>query len=523
MKTFLKVKFSFMMLFTLFLTSCVKDLDKEPLYGLNAASVYKDYNNYKPLIAKIYGGLSNTGSNGPNSSDIVGLDGGSSGYIRCLWKLEELTSDEAICGWNDPGIPDLNNNTWSASNQFIIAMYYRIYYQIALSNEFLRQTESGLLDDRGFNQDQKNQINTYRAEIRFLRAMNYYHLIDLFGKGPYIPEDIGGNLPKERNRTDHFNFIESELKIVEGQMGEPRTVEYGRADRASAWTLLSKLYLNAKTYTGNERFADAAIYAKKVIDAGYTLEPKYGDLFLTDNFRLTNEIIFPILSDGLSIQSFGLTTFLAHASVDSDPKKPMKADDYGINSGWGGIRAKQNLSKLLPDILDSRNQFFTKGQYINVDTVNQFDNGYALPKFKNIDSNKKPGKDETFVDTDFPLYRLGDVYLMYAEALLRSGGSQSEALLYVNKLRFRAYGNNSGDLSSINIDQILDERARELHWEAMRRSDLIRFDKYTTGSYLWPFKGGVKEGAGLDDAKKLFPIPQLELTANPNISQNPGY
>jgi len=524
MKTIFKTKFLIISATVLLLSSCVKDLDKSPKFGLNAASVYKDFNNYKPLAAKIYGGLSLTGSNGANgAADVAGLDGGSSGYIRALWNMQELSSDEAVCGWNDPGIPDMNKNQWSANNQFVIAMYYRIYYQIALANEFIRQTEGSLLDERGFNATQKNEINTLQAEIRFLRAMNYYDLVDLYGKGPYIDPEKIGELPKERSRADHFAYIESELKAVENLMLAPKTNEYGRADRAGVWMLLSKLYLNAKVYINVDRSADAAIYAKKIIDAGYLLEPNYRKLFLTDNNQCTNEIIFPIISDGLRTQSYGLTTFLVHASIGGSK---MKAADYGVNGGWAGLRAKQNLSNLFTDSLDRRDQLFKNGQLLEVKSLSLFSHGYAVPKFSNKSSTGVDGSDNSgnFIDTDFPLYRLGDVYLIYAEALLRSGGSQSEALIYFNKVRERAYNQSSiGNLTSLNLDQILDERGRELHWEAARRTDLIRFGKYTSGSYLWPFKGGPVEGIALDEIRNIFPIPQAELTANNNLTQNPGY
>ncbi len=525
MKTFLKIKFLIISALIVVLSSCVKELDKEPIFGLNSATVYNDYNSYKQLMAKIYGGLSLSGSNGPGSSDVSGLDGGSSGYIRVLWKLQELTSDEAICGWNDAGIPDLNTNTWTSSNQFVNAMYYRIYYQIALSNDFLRNTEEDLMSKRNFTESQKNDVSVFRAEIRFLRALNYYHLIDLYGKGPFIPENIGGDLPKERSRAEHFNYIETELKLIEDLMANPRSLEYGRVDRGAVWFLLSKLYLNAKVYTGNDKSADAAIYAKKIIDGGYTLEPNYRKLFLTDNFQCTSEIIFPVISDGLKTQSFGTTTFLQNASLGGQ----MVAKDYGAIEKWAGLRAKPTLSLLLADTLDQRNQLFIKGQRLKINNLTdekkytEFAGGYAVPKFRNVSSTKVPGPNKRFCDADFPLFRLGDLYLMYAEALLRSGGSQGEALLYVNKVRERAYGNPSANLSSINLDQILDERSRELHWEGMRRSDLIRFEKYTSSSYLWQFKGGSPDGTGISDNLKIFPIPQAELTANPNISQNPGY
>jgi hypothetical protein len=125
------------------------------------------------------------------------------------------------------------------------------------------------------------------------------------------------------------------------------------------------------------------------------------------------------------------------------------------------------------------------------------------------------------------MFRLADVYLMYAEAVLRggAGGDLSTALNYVNQIRERAYGDNSGDInqSQLTLDFILDERGRELYWECTRRTDLIRFGKFTGGEYIWPWKGGVKEGTATDNKYDIYPIPSSDITANPNLVQNPGY
>src|SRR5690606_4104966 len=130
-----------------------------------------------------------------------------------------------------------------------------------------------------------------------------------------------------------------------------------------------------------------------------------------------------------------------------------------------------------------------------------------------------PGKE--FPDTDYPLFRLADVYLMYAEAVLRggSGGNTATALQYINELRTRAYGKASRNITAagLTLDFILDERARELNWEACRRTDLIRFGKFTGSNYLWPWKGGVKDGRGVEDWRILYPLPASDVTANPNL------
>ena len=173
---------------------------------------------------------------------------------------------------------------------------------------------------------------------------------------------------------------------------------------------------------------------------------------------------------------------------------------------------------------DPRAMFWTEGQTLEIENISTFTDGYAVTKFKNIDQQGNAGSDTTgdFTDTDFPLFRLADVYLMYAEATLRGGGgSEALAISYMNELRARA--NNFGTIASIDLDFILDERSRELYWEAHRRTDLIRYGRFSQSEYLWPWKGGVKEGISTPSYLDVFPIPSTDINANPNLTQNPGY
>ncbi|MBP7274407.1 MAG: RagB/SusD family nutrient uptake outer membrane protein [Saprospiraceae bacterium] len=508
--------------------SCLKDLDTEPFYGLNTESVYKDPNNYIHVLAKLYAGLSLTGNKGPSDSPDIStstIDEGSSSYLRVLWNLQELPTDEAICGWSDTGIPEMNFGTWSSETVWIKGMYYRIYYQITLCNEFISQTSDSKMSDRGFNDADKAKIVTYRNEARFLRALSYYHQLDLFRSGPFVTEDNAGetSLPRQIFKEELFNYVESELKAVENSLPEPKQNQYGRADKAAVWTLLAKLYLNAEVYVGQNRYTDAVTYSKKVIDSGvFSLDGNYEHLFLADN-HLSNEIIFPVPYDGINTQSWGGTTYLVHASIGGN----MIDSDYGVVSGWGGLRAKRSLFELMDSSNDSRYMFFSDGQQADVDTISSFYNGFGVEKWKNLDRNGVKGKDpnQTFVDIDFPLFRLADVYLMYAEAVLRggSGGDAGTALNYVNAIRTRAYGNSSGNFASIDLNNLLDERARELYWEGYRRSDLVRFGKFTNNSYLWQWKGSTRTGTSIDDYRSVYPIPAADLVANPNLKQNLGY
>lgn len=510
------------------LAGCVNDLNRQPFYDLTSATVYTTAANYKSVLAKCYAGLSLSGQQGPaGQPDISGIDEGFSTYLRQYWQLQTLTTDEAVIGWNDSGLPDLHAMSWTSTNVFVSAMYNRIYYQISLCNEFIRESTDAKLAARGFTGTDLTNIKAYRAEVRFLRALSYYHALDLYGSVPFVTENdaVGAFQPKQIARADLFAYVESELLAIDADLVAARTNEYGRADKAAAWALLTKLYLNAQVYTGQPKYTEAITYASKVIGAGYALDPQYSRLFMTDN-NTSPEIIMPITFDGTRSKTYGGMTYLVHAPVGGK----MDPASFGINGGWSGLRATKNLVAQFSDPsgkTDKRAMFFTDGQNLEISDITAFTDGYAITKFKNVSSTGAKGGDITgdFIDTDYPLFRLADVYLMYAEAVARggAGGSTTTALGYVNALRQRAYGNASGNVTSLSLDFLLAERSRELYWESQRRTDLIRFGKFTGGTYLWPFKGGLKEGRSVPDNLNVFPIPSTDIVANPGLKQNPGY
>ncbi|GHA55300.1 RagB/SusD family nutrient uptake outer membrane protein [Pontibacter akesuensis] len=513
--------------------SCDQSLDIEPKYDVVSSNVYKDFANYKLVLAKLYAGYAVTGQQGPaGKPDILGGDEGASNYLRQYWQAQELTTDEAVIAWNDGTIQDLHQMDWTPANEFLREIYNRIFYQVALANEFIRETTDAKLSERGVTGAQLEEAKFYRAEARFLRALSYWHALDLYGNVPFTTEEdmVGSALPEQINRQDLFAFVESELLAVQDEL-IPATpgdlTNYGRANQAAAWTLLAKLYLNAEVYTGTPRYTDAITYSKKVIDAGFDLEEDYDHLFLADNYK-SNEIIFPITFDGLRTTTWGGMTYLVHAPVGGS----MNPANFGINGGWSGLRTTPEVVTLFDDVsgnTDERANFYTAGQSLEINNMSTFTDGYPITKWKNITSTGAVGSDPTgnHPDTDFPMFRLADVYLMYAEAVLRggSGGSEAQALAYVNELRERAYNGTSGNItqSQLNLDFILDERARELKWEGHRRTDLIRYKQFTTADYLWAWKGGVKEGQAVASYRTLFPIPTSDLTANPNLKQNTGY
>lgn len=512
--------------------ACTDDLDqKDPATVSNPTveELYKDPAAYKQTLAKLYAGLATSGQQGPaGSPDITGVDEGATGYVRGLWYLNELPTDEAIIAWNDNTIKDFHNQTWSATDGFINANFSRLDFQIKNCNEFLRQTTDEKLASRGVSDALKAEIVTYRAEARFLRAMSYWHFLDLYGGRVGLVTETSSTdyfLPAQSTPQEIFAFVESELTAIDADLKAPRTNEYPRADKAAAWMVKAKLFMNAKVYIGTERYADAAPLLANIINSGFSLHSNYDELFLADNDRngAQNEFIFSVAFDGLNTKTYGGTTFLVHAPVGGT----MVASEFGINGGWGGLRTTSAFVNKFPTTgSDQRANFHSDGQTLEIADVSNFTNGYAIEKFRNVDVNGKAGSDASgdFVDTDFPMFRLADAYLMYAECALRGAGDMSQALAYVNLVRTRAYGGTtSGNVGSIDLQFILDERARELYWEGHRRTDLVRFGKFTGGSYIWPWKGNTPNGSPTPSFRNVFPIPANAIAANPLLQQNTGY
>jgi starch-binding outer membrane protein, SusD/RagB family len=513
------------------LISCTKNLDRVPLNDITSDVVYSTPEGYRQAFAKVYGAFALTGNRGPaGSGDVQGIDEGTSDFVRLLWWLQEITTDEAVvqAGWNDPGIHNFHNMTWTADNPISTGLYYRSFYQITLANEFMRQSTPEKLSSRGITGAAAESIKQYRNEARFLRAFQYWVLMDLFGNPPFVTENdaIGGSLPKQTTRAELFTYVENELKALENDMLPAKTNEYGRADKAAVWALMARMYLNAEVYTGAARYADAMLNAKKVIDAGYSLIPDYRHLMLSDNHLNKQEFILTVNYDGLKTQNYGGTTFLTHASVGGS----MSPVAFGIGGGWAGIRTTKSLPGLFTDVTgatDRRAQFYTNGQSLELsaEPAPAFTEGWAVTKYRSVNRNGAPGSNPDFADNDFPLFRLAEMYLIYAEAAIRTNTNLPAALGYMNTLRTRAYGGSSGNISSgdLTLSFIIDERARELYWECFRRSDLIRFNRFVEGSYLWPWKGGVSTGTSVSPIRKLFPIPSTDINSNTQLRQNPGY
>lgn len=524
------------------LSSCSKKLDLFPQNDLTPEKTYSTAAGYKSVLAKIYGTLAVTGNQGAaGQPDINGLDEGSQvAFIRGFFNAQELPTDEAVVSWNDQTIKDFHNLRWTAADPFLKGLYARPIYNITLINEFLREATDAKLQEHGITGTDANDVKNARAEVKFLRAFNYWVMMDLFGKSTFLTEEnlIGTKLPGEKDRKNLFTYIEGELKASLQELAPAKSIEYGRVDKAAAWALLARMYLNAPVYLGiatNDAKAvpyydSAVVYAKNVIGAGYTLKSGYGKLFMADNDKQKDEFIWTINCDGLRTSAYGNTTFLVHAASGDNH------DELGVGNGWSGYRTTKGLADLFPDLTGASDQraMFANQANMQINDIGDFKQGLWVKKWRNIRSDNQPTSDPNrdFADIDFPVFRLPEMYFIYTEGVLRgsSKGDLATALDYMNKIRYRAYGdsygtNNVGKLtaSDITLQFVLDERGRELYWEGHRRTDLIRYNQLTTATYLWPWKGGVASGTAVDSKYNIFPVPSANLTSNPNLTQNTGY
>ena len=523
-------------------SGCLNDLNTQPQVQLTPEQVKSKV--IEGLLSKVYSTYALSGSDGPGSTDTPGDDAGESPFLRGIINLQDFTADGVKNRWGDNGLDQLTTTSgWNPDNKFFRYVYNRVFYTVPQANNLID------LIKKEPNFPNKEQ---YISEMRFLRALAYYYLIDCFGKGPLLTEaDLGSTtLKNESTRAQLFDFVTKELiEICDANLTSsqdkllPFTNGYGRANRSAARILLAKMYLNAEVYIGQPKYDLAYKYSKLVIDeGGFKLADNFRSLFCRDNdiTDAKNEIIYVLIADPLTSQSYGNTTYLICGSLSS---QTMVATDYGNPGGdsnaWGGHRATKGWYGLfatsaqgLAESADDRAKlFFTN--YTSTDPAKRHNyemtdykkwiDGFPSIKFVNTNFVGEPGSPVLFAGTDFPMFRLADAYLMLAESILRGGGgSTNDALFYVNAIRARSKASliNAGDLT---LNFLLDERARELNFEGHRRTDLIRFGKFSGGSYLWPWKGGVKDGTSISDDYKLFPIPLKAIQANSNLTQNPGY
>ena len=545
-------------------TSCVKDLEVENINPQQVSEFNEDY-----IFNKIYGNLVLTGQSGPvGNSDLDTDDEGMSNMMRLVLYFNEVPTDECHCWWDDPGMKELNRDTWTNTNSFVISMYYRLMFGVTMCNFYLDNANGG---DAATKQK--------RAEARFMRALHYYYLMDFFANPPFLTHLSSENAPQIQ-RADLFNFIESELKAVIGEGGsdevlaDARTIKYGRADKAAGYLLLARLYLNAEVYTGTARWSEAKNYADKTIGTSYELcstpmngFSAYQLLFMGDNDTngAQNEIILPALQDGYYTQSYGGCQFTVCCSMS----EAMRQEDlygvkdkngnpilgYGSNDQWNrGMRARKEFSLLFfgknatennipqgkpmdvtPKVGDDRAIFYTNGQKLSIVTEGEAgkSEGLLYIKYNNLHADGSDIHDPalTFVDTDFPVLRLGEAYMISAEcdARLNDGKCTSAGLERIKDLRRRANvktgnmydGKNADALTEFTLEDIFQEWSREFGYEGQRRMVLIRWNRFGGQSdYKWEWMGGTQAGNQFDKRYNIFPIPATDLNANPNLKPN---
>lgn len=529
------------------LASCVNDLDTLPLNKTEPVSEYvygKDENAYLSGLGRLYFQFVTN-----DLTDLQQMDGGASEIIRAFWSVQETTTDEAKCSWeNDAWVRALNTNTWSETqNDAVYAVYVRTLQGIALVNEYLRQTAPERLEARGVSADMARKIDSFRDEARFIRAYLYWMAIDCFGSVPFTTEKSpfgGAYFPQQASRADIFDFCVNELTYLmsdESDMPLPRS-NYPRADKGSAAGLLARMYLNSKVYTGVERWAEAKAVCEGIFGMGYTLCPDYAALFRGDNgenLQARGEMLWAVDYNAEKTQSYGGSSYILSATLAStditDESRPN-----GQRNGWAGLRVPyefvsryfdvsgQDYLTGAYDVADKRGEvFYIKGRQESMENaLYSFMNGWSCLKFNNIpfgqtnESYLPQSALKSFADVDFPMIRLGEIYLIYAEACMHLG-AEGMALPKLRELSSRA---GVEPPQQISQEFLVAERARELMWEAHRRTDLIRYGLFHTDAYRWPYKGGDSyAGQSFPEYKCIFPIPPTEMATNDKLVQNPGY
>lgn len=532
--------------------SCINDLDISSIDPQSSSSFDQD-----AAFVKQYALLGLTGQKGPaGTPDLDGQDEGESGFYRTIFNCQELPTDECVWVWQDNvDIPQFTNIAWNSSSQRTEWVYVRLGYDITQMNFFLDQIADNT-DEESVRQ---------RAEVRFLRALHYAYFLDLFGKAPF-KEHFDNELPVEKGGKDLYDFIQKELDECVADMYEPGQAPFGRADKAANWLLRARVYLNAEVYTGTADYENAKLYADKVINSGYyELCDDYKLMFMADNDenqKAMKEIILPIRQDGMKTRNYGGSTYLicgtrtggmphmgttngwscliarnalVYKFFDED-KVPMIpenvevpgqsdfANDEAIDS-WDaqyGVRT-QDMIKAAGD---DRAMFYSGAgggkRTMDPKSITGFQSGLSIVKWQNIRSDGASTSHTEYPDTDIPLFRLAEAYLTRAEANFRLN-QKSLAWEDIKTLRAKRGCTKQPTLNELTEMYLLDEWSREFYLEGRRRSDLIRFDCFTTDKYLWDWKGGVKEGKSVSDIYNVYPIPATDLNNNNNMHQNEGY
>lgn len=541
------IKKSFLLLgvVAILFTSCVQDLDVVPNDPNNIQ--YFDQNG---IFTKIYSTLALTGQSGPaGNGDVEGIDEGVSAFIRMIWELNEFPTDEGWWIWGgDAGLPDVRVISWTAVNPLISGIYYRFYFDISLCNHFL---EHATADGEGAAQIE---------EVRFIRALNYYYLLDMFGSVPFTLEVSEAAKP-QYTRQELFDWLETELKDLETKLPDTRLNDY-RVDKVAAQMLLARLYLNAEVYTGEARWADAEKYADLVINSQYKLHmtsaegnySAYQELFMGDNHKYicgNGEGILNIYQDGVMTQSWGGARFMCSAFRDAN------YNYFGISDTWSCFRSSPEFVEKWTDLATAATIFADEFQMPGIlgddraimrsanvgssDTcklVGSMKEGafyecWSMPKWTGrysiqpLGGANISGHSPDWPDTDIPFMRVAEAYMTKAEALYHQGKTADALSLINDNIRARA---NAAPLATLDDRTLCDEWCREFWAEGRRRVDLIRLGFFAgpeadANGYTWEGRASVKSGdafKSLDKKYNIFPLPNSDVVVQ-GLKQAEGY
>lgn len=560
------------LLLTASLSSCMDDLDKGNIDPNVDATP-----NITGLYSKCYAGLIMEGNDG--TADFTIDDNGKSTLLRNLFNFNEVPTDEAICWWSDGGIADVAYNKFDPGNATLKNLYYRLMSNISYENHFLS------LDAAKAEKTKYAEVRVLRAYSYFL-MLDFFGdptFIDkISAETPRQAHSYNSKFESGKSYTRAellqmgreflFGWVEKELLAAEPDLLEakPETdsdADYGRIDKGTCWLLLSRLYLNAGTYLNNDGqnnpyWNKALEYAEKIIDpsTGYALfddskmskEAKdngykpYDLLFMGDNGSngASCEALLPLMQDGDKTQGWGGSMFYVAALWDATMQTVTAKDAATTANTWSGMRVRpQFVEKFFTDPtivvnksakeirdmnVDDRAILWGKGNADGARTLELGDNdkfvkGIATPKWNNNYSTNGTPHDSYNVDIDFFLFRVAEAYLNAAEAEMHLNGEGSaKAKKYIDALRDRAHAVKR---ASYTLNDVLDERSRELYCEGLRRTDLIRFNQFggTQATYKWELKGGSTNGTTFAKTNNLYPIPSSEIRSNKNLTQIDGY
>ena len=550
------------------MASCVQDLNTVPIDPNSSTSFNQDR-----MFTKCYSCMAVIGQSGPGeNSDVEDIDAGTSGFYRTIWYCNELTTDEAWWIWNDAESKQMCQTNWEGTNTMIRAIYTRLNLNIKYCNHYLKYATSETEED-------KNRL----AEVRWIRAFHIFYLMDMYLYAPLITEE-NTEFPHFLPRHEIYKWLVDELNDLIVALPAQRVSEY-RVGKAAAQLLLARIYLNADVYNkynkewnpgqmwGKAYEAASAVIndnpqhqlvgqAQKIVtDSGFVYTP-YQQLFMGDNHRpeVMKEALFQIYQDGLYAQSYATSMmliganrlkgmiawgieaewhsmrtsptlvdkFLKPVNIDRETAKDMVIDEYDMRAYLADDRAI-----LCSDSVNTGYKFTIKGNQDLGDTKYMFD-CWAGCKFTGVYSTASlpelsPRQNPSWPDTDIPMLRLAEAYMIQAEALFRQGKSGDALNIINNVIRARAAAN---PLPSLDEMTLLDEWSREFWYEGRRRIDLIRFGRFfgpSSDQYRYHWEGRMGKNdmppaenspffvAGTPEYMNWFPVPSEDKRSNPNF------